>query len=732
MHETLARMRPSSPLNMHRSVNQGNTRRLWVRLDGNGSGNSGEDENEGGEFKERQLFNQPTYVDIDVRDLVDDVKGRILGKLSRTHWCQNRDNTSVCLGFYYYSAEALNIVNEPSSGALEQQVKGRALIMTYREYQNLIKRNQIRSGRWSQLHSSFSRFIGRAGSAQGSMLDSSRQEAAADDRAHSISPGAVSGAANGRLLPSAEHNNEYVYKVIIEPDMPIMTVYREMFGSIQRSEDALVVFYPKESSYTTPSVGTAMDQQHQQLQQLKISSSSLTNAQMAQAPPSTPIDHRQVLSPATLLDPVHVLTNDAMEQHDKNLKPQPPLARLENEMQLDTTLAPVPIPAPAVLVQDQDQDQDQDQLPLFDGLSLARQNTGILLLPKGVNPEDIENDVMMEMGELKIGQQDGEEDVQQQEHEHEQSLSPHVESHGIGDRMATNHYAFSSETPLTEEEVGLSLSKTLSYQELPKPMSRMTTPSLDKQDELPRYKVFPRINVLIVEDNAINQAILALFLKKNGISYKVAKDGVEAIEKWKEGDSHLILMDLQLPKLSGLEATKRIRELERINEVGLFGHKPKRPKVSPSSSGEKQETDPHHDQNQEQDQDQDFDSDRPNTVELNEDTKLDKSKFRSPVIIVALTASYEQSDRTAALLAGCNDYLTKPVNLDWLGKKLTEWGCMQALIDFDGWNNGQRRMMDNIILRPKLSIARKSQNTSSRSVPRAGSTPIALDHATTN
>ena len=70
-------------------------------------------------------------------------------------------------------------------------------------------------------------------------------------------------------------------------------------------------------------------------------------------------------------------------------------------------------------------------------------------------------------------------------------------------------------------------------------------------------KVFPKINVLIVEDNVINQAILGSFLRKNKISYKIAKNGKEAVDKWKEGNLHLIFMDLQLPVLSGIEAAKK-------------------------------------------------------------------------------------------------------------------------------------------------------------------------------
>ncbi|KAL6450866.1 SSK1 Oxidative stress response two-component system protein SSK1 [Candida maltosa Xu316] len=173
-------------------------------------------------------------------------------------------------------------------------------------------------------------------------------------------------------------------------------------------------------------------------------------------------------------------------------------------------------------------------------------------------------------------------------------------------------------------------------------------------------KVLPSISVLVVEDNAINQAILGAFLRKRKIQYKIAKNGQEAIDKWKEGGFHLVLMDIQLPVKSGIEATKEIRYLEKLNKIGVF------------------------DRNE---------LTKYNQQEIDEKDKLNRTSFTSPVIIVALTASSNSSiDRKNALTAGCNDYLTKPVNLVWLQNKITEWGCMQALIDFDGWKDKSRRL----------------------------------------
>jgi len=69
-------------------------------------------------------------------------------------------------------------------------------------------------------------------------------------------------------------------------------------------------------------------------------------------------------------------------------------------------------------------------------------------------------------------------------------------------------------------------------------------------------------NVLVAEDNIINQKLIKRTLEDLGLTITVASNGLEAFQKRKDGNYDLIFMDIQMPLLDGIEATKEILEYE--------------------------------------------------------------------------------------------------------------------------------------------------------------------------
>jgi len=120
----------------------------------------------------------------------------------------------------------------------------------------------------------------------------------------------------------------------------------------------------------------------------------------------------------------------------------------------------------------------------------------------------------------------------------------------------------------------------------------------------------PNYRILVVDDHLENRLMLVKLLSEVGLEVQEAANGVDAISVWQQWKPHLIWMDLRMPGLDGYEATKKIRAIEKGN---------------------------------------------------------------SPTIIIALTAQATSADRTVALKAGCNDYISKPFGAETLFCKMAKY-----------------------------------------------------------
>lgn len=100
-----------------------------------------------------------------------------------------------------------------------------------------------------------------------------------------------------------------------------------------------------------------------------------------------------------------------------------------------------------------------------------------------------------------------------------------------------------------------------------------TMPSGEKRETEPARAEPPvctPLRVLIAEDNVVNQKILMRILQTSGHSVVVAEDGLQAVARFSESPFDVVLMDVQMPRMDGLQATRQIRATAG-REVPIIG-----------------------------------------------------------------------------------------------------------------------------------------------------------------
>jgi len=94
--------------------------------------------------------------------------------------------------------------------------------------------------------------------------------------------------------------------------------------------------------------------------------------------------------------------------------------------------------------------------------------------------------------------------------------------------------------------------------------------SLSPQPDLSEPKLLPPAVILLVDDSQIVTEILSDYLNTQGYQVIIAEDGIQAIKKTKEIHPDLILMDIKMPKMNGLEVTRQIRSNRNIADIPII------------------------------------------------------------------------------------------------------------------------------------------------------------------
>ena len=102
---------------------------------------------------------------------------------------------------------------------------------------------------------------------------------------------------------------------------------------------------------------------------------------------------------------------------------------------------------------------------------------------------------------------------------------------------------------------------------LPIPRTEQKSITDNENDKYSDIGTTTKLNILIVDDNKINQIVTKNILEKKGYTTTVAGNGLEAIQACKENSYDLVLMDVNMPEMGGLEATQNIRQFDKNTPI---------------------------------------------------------------------------------------------------------------------------------------------------------------------